>query len=237
MGKFFFEFLLVLDHSLVKGAVGDAFGEDDLINVEFLFDVFIFIRLLESWQEVTLHQGFVLAGDFLGSDAVDTVGIVSDSDEEGGEEDGHVEAVSLLPPSHVGRTGDALGEFIRGVKFLILDELAEPLGALFVVVKLQKSELGGPDGGADELVDFALIFGEEEEFPVFADVLLELLLELDDMFEHQFLLGSIFLVGDGGSLLVLEVSATLVLLVDHHLPPLEELLQLLVCLALHLKII
>lgn len=68
------------------------------------------------------------------------------------------------------------------------------MGALLIVVKLQKSEFGGPDGGADELVDLALVLGKEEELAILADVLLELLLELDDMFQHQFLLGRVLTV-------------------------------------------
>jgi hypothetical protein len=66
-------------------------------------------------------------------------------------------------------------------------------------------------------------------------VLLKLLLELYDMLKDKFLLGCIFLVGNGRRFFILEVSASLVFLVDNYLPSLEELLKLLVCLTLHLK--
>lgn len=192
--QFLLDLQLGLNDGLVEGAVGDAFGEDGLIEVELLLDVLVLIGLLQSRQEVALHQCLILAGDLLGSNAIDAVSIVSDSDEERSQEDGHVEAVALLPPRDIGGTGDALGELIGWVELLVLDELAEPLGALLVVVKLQKSEFGGPDGGADELVDLALVLGEEEELPILADVLLELLLELDDMLQHKFLLGRVLTV-------------------------------------------
>lgn len=214
----------------------DAPGENGLVEVELLPHVLILVGLPQRRQEVALHQSLILAGDLLGSDAVDTIRVVAYADQQRGQQDGHVEAVPLLPPRHVGRTGDALGELVGRVELLILDELAEALGALLVVVKLQKPEFGGSDGGADELVDLALVLGEEEELAVLADVLLELLLELDHMLQHQLLLGRVLAVGHHGRLLVLELAAALDLLVDDHLPAVEELQQLLVCLALHLKI-
>lgn len=117
-----------------------------------------------------------------------------------------------------------------------MDELAEPLSTLLVVVKLQKSKFGGANSGANKLIDFALVLGEEEEFSVLSDVLLKLLLELDDMLKNQFFFWGIFLVGDGRGLLVFELSAPLYLFVDDYLSTLEVLQQLLVCLALHLKL-
>lgn len=66
-------------------------------------------------------------------------------------------------------------------------------------------------------------------------MLLELLLELDDMFQDEFLLGGVLSIGDSRSLLLFELSAALELLVDDVLPPLEELQQLVVHLSLHLK--
>ena len=60
-------------------------------------------------------------------------------------------------------------------------ELAESLSAFFVVVEFQEAELGGPYGGAYELVDFAFIFGVEEEFPILSDVLLKLFFKLYDV--------------------------------------------------------
>ena len=64
-------------------------------------------------------------------------------------------------------------------------------------------------------------------------MLLELLLELDDMLQHQFLLRCVLLVGHRRRLLVLELAAPLDLLVDDHLAAVEELQELLVGLALH----
>jgi hypothetical protein len=221
--QFLLHHLLVLDHSAVEGGVSGPFGEDGLINVELLLDILILVRLLEVRQEVALHQGLILARDFLGGDSVDAVGVVSDPDEEGAEQDTHIEAVAFLPACDVGGGGDAAGELIRRVELLILYELAEALGALLVVVEFEEAELGGADGGADELVDLALVLGEEEELAVLADVLLELLLELDDVLQHQFLLRCVLLVGHPRPLLVLELTTTLQLLVDHVLPSLEEL--------------
>lgn len=228
---------LVLDDGLVEGGVGDAFGEDGLVEVELLPDVLVLVGLAEVGEEVALHEGLVLAGDLLGGDAVDAVGVVADADEEGGEEDAEVEAVALLPAGDVGGGGDALGELVGRVELLVLDELAEALGALLVVVEFEEAELGGADGGADELVDLALVLGEEEELAVLPDVLLELLLELDHMLQHQLLLRRVLPVRHPRRLLLLELPATLQLLVYHVLPPLEELPELAVSLALHLNTI
>ena len=64
-----------------------------------------------------------------------------------------------------------------------------------------------------------------------------LLFELDDMFENEFLLGCVLLVGHARSLLLLEVFTALKLLVVDHLAPLQKLNELVVHLALHLKYI
>jgi hypothetical protein len=163
--------------------VSNALREDNFINIEFFRHILVLVRLFQSWQKVTLHECLIFARYFLRGDTVDAIGVVSDSDEEGGEKNGHIEAVSLLPPGHIGWTRYAFGEFVRRIQFLILYKLAKSLGALFVVIKLQKSKLGRPDSGAYKFVHFALIFGEEEEFSIFSNVLLELFFELDDMFE------------------------------------------------------
>jgi hypothetical protein len=235
-GQFLLDAPVVLDDCLVEGGVGGAFGEDGLVEVELLLDVLVLVGLAQVGQEVALHQRLVLAGDLLGRDAVHAVGVVAHPDQQRAQQDAHVEAVALLPPRHVGRRGDAARELVGRVQFLVLDELAEALRALLVVVEFEEAELGGADGGADELVDLALVLGEEEELAVLADVLLELLLELDDVLQHQFLLGRVLPVGHRRPLLVLELAAPLQLLVYHVLPPLEELPQLAVGLALHLKI-
>ena len=100
-----------------------------------------------------------------------------------------------MPACHVGWTGDAPGKLIWRVEFLILDEFAESLGALFVVVEFEEAQFGGSDGGAEELIDIALIFGVEEQISFLVDVLMILFFELDDMFEDQFFFGSVFFVG------------------------------------------
>ena len=68
-------------------------------------------------------------------------------------------------------------------------------------------------------------------------MLLELLLELDDMFKHEFLLGGVLTVGHRGRLLLFELAAALQLLVYHVFAALEEFVQLVVHLGLHFKII
>lgn len=138
-----------------------------------------------------------------------------------------------MPPSHVGWTGDDSRELIWWVEFLILDELAESLSTVLIVVEFEEAEFGGTNGGTDELVDIALVLGVEEQFPLLVEVLMVLFLELDHMFEDEFFLGCVLLVGDPGTVLLLELPASLQLLVDDHLPPLEELQQLVVHLVLH----
>jgi hypothetical protein len=45
LSKFFLGFLLVFDSGFVEGRVGDSFGENGLIKVEFFLDIFVFIGL------------------------------------------------------------------------------------------------------------------------------------------------------------------------------------------------
>ena len=157
--KLLFRFLLVLNHRLVKGRVRDSLRKDSLIQIELLLDVLILVRLPEPREEVALHEGLIFAGDLLRRDAVNAVGIVSDSDEEGSQQNAHIEAVSLLPAGYVGGTGYAPGKLIRRVQFLILYELAEPLCALLVVIEFQEAEFGRADSGAYKLIDLALVLG------------------------------------------------------------------------------
>lgn len=214
----------------------DTFREDSFIQFKLLFDVLVLIGLSQIGEEVTLHQCLILTGNLLGCDSVNAVSIVSHTDEQGTEKDAHIETIALLPSGNIGRRGYTPRKLIRRVQLLILDELAEPLRALLVVVQFEEAQFGGANGGADELIHFALVFGEEEELPVLADVLLELLLELDDMLEHQLLLRGVLPVGHARRLLLLELPAALQFLVDDVLAALEELAQLAVGLALHLKI-
>ena len=101
-----------------------------------------------------------------------------------------------MPFGYVGWARNAFWKFVRGVKFFILNKFAHFFCALNVVVELEESKFGGSDGGADELVDITLIFWIEEKLSVFADVLLKLFLELDDVFENKFFLGSVFPVAE-----------------------------------------
>jgi hypothetical protein len=128
-----------------------------------------------------------------------------------------------LPTSNIGWTRNALGELIWRIQFFILDELAESLRTLLVVVKFQEAKFGWADSGADELIDLALVFGIEEELSILTDMLLELLLELNDMFQDKFLLGSVLSIRHSWALLLLKLSAALELFIDDVLPPLEEL--------------
>ena len=99
-----------------------------------------------------------------------------------------------MPFGYVGWARNAFWKFVRGVKFFILNKFAHFFCALNVVVELEESKFGGSDGGADELVDITLVFGVEKELSIFADVLLELFFELDDVFEDEFFFGGVFLV-------------------------------------------
>ena len=216
--------------------MGDPFGEYVLVDVELLFDVLVLVRLPQVGQKIAVHQSLVLSSNFLRSYSKNTVSIVSHPDQQRTQQDTHVKTVPLLPPGHIGRTGDTFRKFIRRVQLLVLHESAQPLCALLVVVKFQESQFGGPDGGADKFVNVALVFGVEEELPLLVEVLVVLLFELDDMFEDEFLLGGVLLVGHAGSLLLLELLAALELLVVDHFAPLQKLNELVVHLALHFEI-
>ena len=95
--------------------MSDSLGEDIFIKVEFFLYVLILVGLSKIWQEVTFHESLVLGCDFFGSDSEDTVGIVANSNEQGTEEDAHIEAVTFLPPGYVGRTGNNSGKLIRRI--------------------------------------------------------------------------------------------------------------------------
>ena len=63
-------------------------------------------------------------------------------------------------------------------------------------MKFQKSQFGGSNGGTDELIHIRLIFWIKKKLSVFSNVLLELFLELDDVFKDKFFLRSVFPVAE-----------------------------------------
>jgi len=101
-----------------------------------------------------------------------------------------------LPSSHVGWTGNAPRELVGRVKLLVLDELAEALCALLIVIEFEETELGRADCGTNKFVDLALIFWVKEELSVLADVLLELFLKLNDVLEDELFLRRILAIAD-----------------------------------------
>ena len=237
LGQLLLHLLLVFHHRFVIGGVGDPFGEYVLIDVELLFDILVLVRLPQIGQKIAVHQSLVLSSNFLRCNSKNTVSIVSHPDQQRTQQDTHVKTVPLLPSGHIGRTRDTFGKFIRRVQFLILHKSAQPLCTLLVVVELEESQFGRPDGGAYKFVNIALILGIEEELPLLIKVLVILLFELNDMFKDKFLLGCVLLVGHPWSLLLLKVLAALKLLVVDHLAALQKLNELIVHLALHLKYI
>jgi hypothetical protein len=128
--------LLVLNDCLIEGGMGDSFGEDVLVQIELLLYVLVLVGLPQVGQKVALHQGFVLGGDLLGSDSEYAVGVVAHSNQEGAQQDAHVETVALLPSGHIGRRGYNLGELVRRIELLVLDKPAESLCAFLVIVQL-----------------------------------------------------------------------------------------------------
>lgn len=127
-----------------------------------------------------------------------------------------------MPVCDVGRTGNALGEFIWGIEFLVLNELTDFLCAVDVIMEFEEAEFSRPDCSTNKLIDIALILGIEEELPGFillVHVFLELLFVLNDVLQHQLFFGSILTVCDIVTFFgfvdhVLELPAPLHLLVD-----------------------
>ena len=138
-----------------------------------------------------------------------------------------------MPSGHICGRRNASRKLIWRVQLLILNESAQSLRALLIVIQLEKAQLGRTDGGTDELVDFALVFGVEKELSVIPGMLMELFFELDDMLEYELFFGGVFLVGRRGVLLFFELSASFHFLVDYVFSSLKELSQLLVCFGLH----
>lgn len=114
-----------------------------------------------------------------------------------------------------------------------MNEFAEPKGAFLIVIELQEPKFGWSDSGANKFVDIALIFGIEKKLSVLANVLLELFFELNNVLKDEFFLGSIFSVGDSGSVLVFVVMAALQFLIDHIFPLLEVLKKFVVLMLFH----
>lgn len=114
-------------------------------------------RLSKLIKERALHKGFIFCCNLLWSDSIDTVSIIANSDEKRSEEDGHIKTVSFLPFCYIGRTWYTLRELIWWIQFLILNEFADFLSTINIVMKLQETKLGGTDSGTYKLVDIALI--------------------------------------------------------------------------------
>jgi hypothetical protein len=96
-----------------------------------------------------------------------------------------------LPSRYIGRRWYAFGKLIRRIQLFILHKLGKSFCTLLIIIQLQEAELGGPDSGAYKLINIALIFWVEEQLAIFPDVLLELFLELNDVFQHEFFLWSV----------------------------------------------
>ena len=235
LGQFFLGSLLVLYHGLVEGRMGDSFGEDILVEVELFFDVFVLVGLSQIGKKIAFHQRLVFCGDFFGSNAEDAVCVIANSDQQRAQQNTHIEAVAFLPASNVGRRRDAFGELIRRIQLFVLDESAESLCALFVVVQFKEPQFGGSDGGAYEFIDIALIFWVEEQFAFLVEVFVVLFFELDDMFEDELFFWSVFSIGQSRGIFFFELPAPFEFLVDDCFSAFEELQQLVVHFALHFK--
>lgn len=131
-----------------------------------------------------------------------------------------------MPASNIGWRRNTFWELIRRIQLFILNKLAESLGAPLIIIELKESQLGRPDSGTDKFINVALVFGVKKQLTVFADVLLELFLKLDHVFEYQLFLWSVLLVVQRRTA-VLELPAPLQLLVYHVLTLLIKFVQLL----------
>lgn len=89
-----------------------------------------------------------------------------------------------MPSRYIRRGWYAFGELIRRIQLLILHKLGKSFCTFLIIIQLQEAELDGPDSGAYELINVALIFWVEEQLAILPDVLLELFLELNDVFQH-----------------------------------------------------
>ena len=86
--------------------------------------------------------------------------------------------------SYISWTGNALGELIWWIKFLVLYKFAESLSTILIVIQFQKAKFGGADSRADELVYITLIFRIEKQLPILTNMLLKLLFKLNDMLQN-----------------------------------------------------
>jgi hypothetical protein len=130
---------LVLNDLFIEETFGDFFLEDRFFLFSFLHDGSIVLFLFDIFHEFTLHQGLIFGGNLFGRNTIHAICVISDTDQQGAQEDGYVETVTLLQPGHIGRGGNALRKLVWGIEFLILNELAKSLSTFLVVIKFQEA--------------------------------------------------------------------------------------------------
>lgn len=138
-----------------------------------------------------VHERGVARGDGFGRVAVDAVGLVAVADEDGDKQDAHVEAVTLLPAEHARRRGDVLGQLVRRVERLVVDQLRDVLRTRVPVLELRHRGEGRPDRRAHELRVVALVQRRQQHL---ADVAFVVLLALKRYVVQQLLDFLVFFV-------------------------------------------
>ena len=220
---------LVLDLLPLEEEVGMLFielgdGFLPLLDCEFIFlgelfevvgelDFLLQFALVAEW---VFHERLILDGHFPWGPSVDAVGVIPDPNQEGSEHDADIKGVSLLSLDHVGRGGDDGGKFVGRVQLLKGYIVSDRPRALPVIIQIQEPQLRWTDRRADELIDLALVLRSYKDLPVVVN-LMELVLELKHMLQHQLLFRSVLQVAREDVLprLVAEVPAPHLLLVDH----------------------
>ena len=108
---------LVLAIDALFAMYSELVGVEDLcvivnFNLYFLFFPF--------FDERVDHLRLVFSGDFSGSLAHHHIAVVARSQQNGAQNDRHVEAVSLLPSQHVARRGDCVRVLIRNLNIIYI---------------------------------------------------------------------------------------------------------------------
>jgi len=102
------------------------------------------------------------------------IGVLTVPDQNGTQQDAHVETISLLPLEYTRRRRNLLWECIGRIQGELVDQVTNAGCTCGPVLQFRDGRKGGPDGGTHKLLHLTLVLGGEQQVP---DVTFEPVLE------------------------------------------------------------
>lgn len=122
---------------------------------------FIYFNIFSLLKIEAFHERLISCRNLSRSFSINTVCIISDSNEKTAKQYAQIKAISFLPSRNICGGGNYFWEFVGRIKLFELNEFGKLFRALSIVVEFEKAQLCWSDGCADEFVNIALVLWVE----------------------------------------------------------------------------